>query len=117
MLGVMTAAAPAGRAQEQSPLRVAIVGLVHDHVAGFLAQLPQHHEVELVGIAEPNAALAVRNTKRRTALPHQLFFPTTEAMMEARHPKALLVYTSIADRRKAIEIPGRYGVAVMVEKP
>jgi predicted dehydrogenase len=116
ILGVMTAAAPASWAQEQSPLRVAIVGLVHDHVAGFLAQLPQHHEVELVGIAEPNAALAAKYEKKNS-LPHQLFFPTTEAMIEASHPQALLVYTSIADHRKAIEIAGKYGLAVMVEKP
>jgi predicted dehydrogenase len=113
---VMTVAASASWAQEQPPLRVAIVGLVHDHVAGFLAQLPQHREVELVGIAEPGAALAAKYEKKNS-LPHDLFFPSTEAMIEARHPQALLVYTSIADHRKAIEIAGKYSLAVMVEKP
>ena len=38
-------------------------------------------------------------------------------MIGARHPQALLVYTSIADHRKAIETAGKYGLAVMVEKP
>lgn len=62
-------------AQEQSgPIRVAIVGLVHDHVAGFLAQLPQHHEVELVGIAEPDSALVAKYEKKNS-LAHDLFFP------------------------------------------
>ena len=113
---VMTAAASACWGQEAPPLRVAIVGLVHDHVAGFLAQLPQHQEVELVGIAEPSAALVAKYEKKNS-LSHDLFFPSTEAMIEARHPQALLVYTSIADHRKAIEAAGKYGLAVMVEKP
>jgi predicted dehydrogenase len=112
----MTAAALASSAQEPPPLRVAIVGLVHDHVDGFLAQLPQHHEVQLVGIAEPNAALVAKYEKKNS-LAHELFFPSAEAMIEARHPQALLVYTSIADHRKVIETAGKYGLAVMVEKP
>ena len=113
---VMTALIPASQAQEQPPIRVAIVGLVHDHVAGFLAQLPQHHEVQLVGIAESNASLVAKYEKKNS-LPHELFFPSIEAMIEARHPQALLVYTSIAGHRKAIETAGKYGLAVMVEKP
>jgi hypothetical protein len=61
----MTAAGSSCLAQEQQPpLRVAIVGLEHDHVAGFLAQLPQHHEVQLVGIAEANAALVAKYEKK-----------------------------------------------------
>ena len=65
MIVVMTAAGSSCLAQEQQPpLRVAIVGLEHDHVAGFLAQLPQHHEVQLVGIAEANAALVAKYEKK-----------------------------------------------------
>jgi len=107
--------AAAVQGQEQ-PVRVAIVGLVHDHVAGFLAQLPQHHEVELVGIQESNPALTAKY-EHKYSLAHDLFFDRTEAMIEARHPQALLVYTSIADHRKVIETAGKYGIAVMVEKP
>ncbi len=103
-------------AQDAAPLRVAIIGLVHDHVAGFLGQLPKHKEVELVGIAEADPALIAKYEKRNS-LAHELFFPTPEAMIEARHPQALLVYTSIAGHRKAIETAGNYGLAVMVEKP
>ncbi|HEY1985437.1 MAG TPA: Gfo/Idh/MocA family oxidoreductase [Terracidiphilus sp.] len=116
-MGFVLAASTTSKAQQQpAPLRVAIVGLVHDHVAGFLAQLPKHHEVELVGIAESNPALIAKYEKRNS-LPHSLFYPTTEAMIEAQHPQALLVYTSIADHRKAIETAGKYNLAVMVEKP
>ncbi len=34
------------------PIRVAIVGLEHGHVAGFLKQFPKQHEVQLVGIVD-----------------------------------------------------------------
>ena len=98
------------------PLRVAVVGLEHGHVEGFLGALPQHQDVELVGIADPDPALAAKYQKKY-ALAQSLFFSSTDAMIEARHPQALLVYTSIAGHRKAIETAARYGISVMVEKP
>src|SRR5215475_6856074 len=41
-----------------APLRVAIYGLEHGHIAGFLHQFPKQHEVELVGIVEADKTLA-----------------------------------------------------------
>jgi predicted dehydrogenase len=92
------------------------VGLVHGHVEGFLSALPQHQDVELVGIADPDPALALKYEKKYS-LAQSLFFTSMETMIEARHPQAVLVYTSIADHRHAIEIAAQYGVSVMVEKP
>ena len=97
-------------------LRVAIVGLVHDHVAGFLAQLPRHPDVELVGIAEPDPALQ-QKYQQKYALADSLFFKDPAKMIEQRRPQALLVYTSIAEHRRMIEVGAYYGVSVMVEKP
>jgi predicted dehydrogenase len=108
---IRTEAQPADR-----PLRVAIVGLVHDHVAGLLAQLPQHHDVELVGIAEPDAALQEKYHQKYD-LADSLFFKDPAKMIEQRRPDALLAYTSVADHRRIIEIGAYYGVSVMVEKP
>lgn len=51
-LFTVVSAAPA-----QTPVRVAIVGLEHGHVAGFLPQLPKHPEVRLVGVSDPDASL------------------------------------------------------------
>ncbi len=117
LVGLLAAAPGIAGAQAQAvPLRVAIVGLVHGHVEGFLGALPQHQDVELVGIADPDPALAAKYGKKY-ALPQGLFFPTMEAMIEARHPQAVLVYTSIGGHRTAIEIAARHGVSVMVEKP
>lgn len=102
--------------QGPAPLRIAIVGLVHDHAAGFLAQLPQHRDVELVGIAEPDPALQAKYQKKY-ALPGDLFFKDVAKMIEQQHPQALLAYTTIADHRRIVEIGAHYGVSVMVEKP
>jgi predicted dehydrogenase len=113
MSGSMAAAAQAPAA---APLRVAVVGLVHGHVEGFLGALPQHNDVQLVGISDPDPALAAKYEKKY-ALPETLFYTSTDQMIQATHPQALLVYTSIADHRKVIETAARYGVSVMVEKP
>lgn len=99
-----------------SPLRVAIVGLEHGHVEGFLAQLPKHSDVQLVGIADADTALWAKYGKRYS-LPDALFFKSMANMIEMRHPQAVLVYTSISEHRHAIEIAAQYGVSVMVEKP
>ncbi len=101
---------------QPAPLRVAIVGLVHGHVEGFLHALPEHANVDLVGVAEPDAALRAKYAQR-FGLAQSLFFPDTEAMVAATHPQALLVYTSIAGHRKVIEEAAAHGIDVMVEKP
>lgn len=103
-------------AQSSAPVRVAIVGLVHGHVQGFLHNLPSHPEIQLVGIAEPDAALR-EQYMRRTHLPASLFFSTEAAMLKSTHPQAILVYTSIAGHRAAIEEAAPLHIAVMVEKP
>lgn len=97
-------------------LRIAIVGLTHDHVVGFLEQLPNHHDVELVGIAESDPALVAKYEKR-FSLPHALFFSDPEVMITERHPEALLAYNSIASHRKVVELGAKHGISVMVEKP
>jgi glucose-fructose oxidoreductase len=117
LAGVLLLCSTALRAQTPSgPLRVAIVGLVHDHVAGFLAQLPQHTDVQLVGIAEPDPALQAKY-QQKYSLDNDLFFRDVAKMIEQRRPQALLVYTTIADHRRIVEVGGYYGVSVMVEKP
>ncbi len=117
MLACMTTAWMAAHAQEQPhPVRVAIIGLAHDHVVGFLAQLPQHHEVELVGIAEADSNL-VAKYKQKFGLADTLFFKSEANLIEVRHPDAVLVYTPIAEHRHAIDIAAQRGISSMVEKP
>ena len=104
------AQAPPGR------LSVAIVGLVHGHVQGWFAGLAQHPEIDLVGVAEPDADLRTRYAERYH-LPASILFPSEAAMLAHTHPQAVLVYTSIAGHRDAIEQAARLHIASMVEKP
>jgi glucose-fructose oxidoreductase len=103
-------------AQSSPPIRVAVVGLEHGHVYGFLSGLKQHPEVQLVAIVEPDAALAT-SYEQQFKLDHSLFYKDVDTMVPATKPQALLVYTSIAGHRKAIEDGARHHLTVMVEKP
>jgi glucose-fructose oxidoreductase len=96
--------------------RVAIVGLVHGHVSGLLDHLPQHTDVQLVGVSDPDATLRDKYATKYHLDP-KIFFPTEAAMLDATHPQAVLVYTAIAGHRAAIEEAARHHIAVMVEKP
>ena len=118
VVSALVAAAPEALSQAApgARTRVAIVGLVHGHVQGFLHSLPAHSEVELVGIAEPDAALRAKYIES-THLAPSLFFASEKQMLAATHPQAILVYTAIAGHRAAVEGAAPLGIATMVEKP
>jgi len=103
-------------AQARTPLRVGIVGLVHGHVQGFLEHSLHNPEIEIVGIAEPDQALASQYAARY-AFDKGLLFPDLEQMLERTHPQAVLVYTNTYDHRQVVETCARHGVHVMMEKP
>jgi glucose-fructose oxidoreductase len=100
----------------EAPIRVAIVGLVHGHVKGFLSALPGNQAATLVAIVEPQEALA-KEYAAKYHLDGKLFYTDLEKMLVEQHPDAVLVYTTIAYHRKVIEAAARHGVSSMVEKP
>jgi predicted dehydrogenase len=102
--------------QSDPPLRVAIVGLVHGHVHGFLAQYQHSSEIEIVALVEPDARLRSAAAARYGFAPSQMF-GDLEDMIAKAHPQAVLVYTNTYDHRRVVEICARHGVHVMMEKP
>ena len=106
-----SAQAPTGK-----PIRVVIVGLVHDHARGFIGPLSKNTNVQLVGISEPDTALAAQY-EAQFHLDHKLFYIDMDKMLDQLHPDAVLVYTDIADHRKVIEDAAKRGINSMVEKP
>src|ERR1700733_12649289 len=100
----------------QPPLRVGIVGLVHGHVHGFLDQSRHSPEIEIVGVAEPDAGL-LSQAAARYGFDHSMLFTDLEEMLQKAHPQAVLVYTNTYDHRRVVEICARHGVPVMMEKP
>jgi predicted dehydrogenase len=108
--------AQAQSSSETQPLRVAIAGLVHGHVAGFFERSLHRPEIQLVGIAEPDQQLASRYATQ-FSLDRSLLFTDLEDMLQKTHPQAVLAYTNTFDHRRVVEICARHGVAVMMEKP
>lgn len=117
------AAVPASFGQSRSgadagepPFRAAVVGLVHGHAEGFFEQNLHRPDLQIVGVAEPDAALASEYASR-FSLDRSLMFSSLEEMLQKTHPQAALVYTNTLDHRKVVEICARRGVHVMMEKP
>jgi len=98
------------------PLRVAIAGLAHGHVAGFFEHSLQRPDIQLVGIAESDSALASRYAGKFN-LDRSIVFTDLETMLQKTHPQAVLAYSSTFDHRRIVEICARHGIHVMMEKP
>jgi predicted dehydrogenase len=98
------------------PLRIAIAGLVHGHVGGFFQSSQHRSDIQLVGIAEPDAQLATRYATQFN-IDHSLLFTDLDDMLQKVHPQAVVAYTSTYGHRRIVEICARHGVPVMMEKP
>src|SRR5438270_3630832 len=94
-----------------APLRVAIVGLVHGHVAGFLGPALKRSDIRIVGIAEPDQQLAQRYATEFKL--DSLLYSDVESMLAKVHPQALLVYTDTRDHRRVVEVAARNHLPVM----
>jgi len=98
------------------PLRVAVVGLEHGHVAGFFANAATRNDVQIVGIADQDQQLAKRYADEYKLDP-QLFYIDADRMLTTVHPDAVLVYTDTLSHRPAVELAARHRLPVMMEKP
>lgn len=103
-------------AQTPAPLSVAIMGLEHGHVHGFLEQSRHSPEIEIVAVAEPERRLLSVAGARYGFAPSQLF-ANLDDMLRNTHPQAVLVYTNTYDHRAVVESCARRGVHVIMEKP
>jgi scyllo-inositol 2-dehydrogenase (NADP+) len=118
LLAPLSLATPAFAQTPQShpTLRVAIVGLVHGHVHGFLSQYQHRPEMEIVAVVEPDPKLRSAAATRYGFQAAQLFADLDE-MIAKTHAQAVLVYTSTYDHRRIVETCAHHGVHVMMEKP
>jgi glucose-fructose oxidoreductase len=103
------------RAQTET-LRVAVVGLTHGHVEGFLQDLPRHNRWNLWELWK-KIHRSLNNMRRNTSSRRIFFFSQLGRMIEERHLQVVVVYTSTREHRRVIEEAARHGVSAMVEKP
>jgi predicted dehydrogenase len=102
--------------KEETPLRVALAGLVHGHAFGFFDQFQHRADLQVVGIAEADRQLTAQFAKRYGLAP-TVFYSDLDEMLKATHPQAVLAYTNTFDHRRVVEICAHYGIPVMMEKP
>ncbi len=100
---------------QHKPLRVAIAGLSHDHVHGFLGK-KNWEGIELVGIAEKDHALAEKYSKRY-GFPMGIVYKNLQEMIDRVKPDAVLAFNSIYGHLEVVERCAPKGIHVMVEKP
>jgi len=119
LASAVPASATAGDAT-QAPgtgrVRLAIAGLVHGHVRGFLRALDGRTDVELVGIAEPDAALRAA-VLAESKLPASVGFADIDEMLDRARPEAVAAFTSTLDHPHVVEAAARRHLTVMMEKP
>lgn len=101
--------------QNQKQVRVGIVGLVHDHVKGILNRSTMDN-LEIVGIAEPNQALAESYSKKY-GFRMELVYSSLEEMITKTKPEAVMAFNSTFDHLKTVEYCAPRGIHIMVEKP
>jgi len=115
-LALLLLTALSGRAATPAPFRLAIVGLDHGHVDGFLADALARADVQVVGVVEPKPALAA-DYARRLKIPAALLFTDLEQMLATARPEGVAIFTSTFDHLQVVETCAAHGVHVMMEKP
>ena len=81
---------------DAKPVRLAIAGLVHGHVSGFLRNARQRKDVEIVGVFDPDAALTASYAKTYGFAP-EILFQNLGTMLDRVHPEAVATFTSTVD--------------------
>src|SRR5579859_554425 len=110
------AAMAARSADEKPPVRFAIIGLTHDHAAGFLSRRRDWKDLQLAGIVEPRQDLVARYSKRFN-LDTNLFYSGLDELLARTNIQAVATFTSTFDHRRVVEMCAPHGLHVMMEKP
>jgi len=97
------------------PLKIGVVGLTHSHVHWILGR-PEKGDIKIVGIVEPNKALAERYSNQY-GYPMNIVYNTMEEMIVASKPEAVTAFGSIFEHLQVVETCAPLGIHVMVEKP
>ncbi|TPG63561.1 Gfo/Idh/MocA family protein [Hymenobacter nivis] len=116
LLFLLATGPPAGaQTKPAGPVRVGVAGLTHAHVHGILGRA-KRGDLEIVGIAEPNRALAERLAKQY-GFSMALVYSSLDEMLKKAKPEAVTAFGSIYEHLAVVQACAPRGVHVMVEKP
>jgi len=99
-----------------APLRLAIAGLVHGHVSGFLHAALARTDVQIAGVFDPDPALR-RKYAQQFSLPDAALFDDLGKMLDTLHPEAVASFTNTYDHPAVVDAAATRHIAVMMEKP
>ena len=108
--------APAQQSTIDHPLRLAIAGLVHGHVSGFLRSAQGRKDVEIVGVYEPDKGL-LQDYGGRFKIPAAAQFTDLNEMLDRTKPEAVASFTNTYDHAAIVEAAATRHIHVMMEKP
>lgn len=98
------------------PLRVAIAGLAHGHVSGFLRSAHNRKDIQIVGIFDPDGTLGARYAKDN-GFAADIVFTDLGAMLDHVKPEAVATFTNTFDHAMVVEACALRHIPVMMEKP
>ncbi len=101
---------------QDAPLRVAVAGLSHGHVNGFLTVAKRHPGIDLVGVAEPDAAVRSRYAERHGLTAGQLF-DDLGTVLARTEPQLVAGFGPTSEHLAIVQACAPRGIHVMVEKP
>ncbi len=96
-------------------LRLAVVGLSHDHVNGILRRA-QKGTVQLVAIVEKDRILVDR-MQQRYGFSSDIVYSELDDMLASAQPEAVAAFNMICQHIDVVEHCAPLGIHVMVEKP
>jgi predicted dehydrogenase len=100
-----------------TPLRIAIAGLNHGHVGGFLSSAQRRAaDVAIVGVWDPDAALLAAYA-RSNHIAEDRLYTDLGRMLDAAKPEAVATFTDTYSHAAVVEACAPRHIAVMMEKP
>ncbi|HEU4938088.1 MAG TPA: Gfo/Idh/MocA family oxidoreductase [Vicinamibacterales bacterium] len=116
VLTLLVPSAPQQQPPADRPLRLAIAGLVHGHVNGFLRGAQGRNDIEIVGLSDPDKALLQQYGERYKIAP-EARFTSLEEMLDRTKPEAVASFTNTYDHPAVVEAAASRHIHVMMEKP
>lgn len=104
------------QSMDDKPLKIAIVGLVHGHVHGFLRDAMSRSDIEVVGVYDEDRILLAAYGDQYD-VPAAIRFDDLDKLFKEARPEAITLFTNTFDHRRIVEKSAGLGVHVMMEKP
>lgn len=104
-----------GQTIAQKPVRLAIAGMTHGHIA-FILGRKNKQDFELAGVYEPNTELANKLAKQYN-FDVKLIYADLNQMLDKVKPEAVVAFGSVFEHLSVVEACAPRHVHVMVEKP